>query len=81
MGTGIPSLYHVTTGTGMPNASQVMFTLLSAKTTISFGGLTVKLGGSGSRKKNHHNIIKIHIGDLSNCIEKLFIILVEKPLG
>ena len=49
--TGRPSLYHLTTGRGMPVASQVIVTLLPGETVISFTGLIVKLGGAGSKMK------------------------------
>ena len=49
--TGGPSLYHLTTGRGMPVASQVIVTLLPGETSISFTGLIVKLGGAGSKMK------------------------------
>ena len=34
LGTGSPSLYHVTAGLGMPFASQARFTVLPAETFI-----------------------------------------------
>lgn len=38
LGTGNPSLYHWTTGRGIPDVSQLMVTLLSAEMFISLGG-------------------------------------------
>ena len=49
--TGKPSLYHLTTGRGMPVASQSKVTLLPGETLISFTGLIVKLGGAGAKMK------------------------------
>ena len=42
--TGLPSLYHLTTGIGIPDAVQLMFNLFPEVTFISFGGSTVKTG-------------------------------------
>lgn len=55
--TGNPSLYHVSTGRGTPDASQLILILLPAETYIWRGGFTVNLGGDGSKiktqKTNH----------------------------
>ena len=51
--TGNPSLYHVSTGRGTPDASQLILILLPAETYIWRGWFTVNLGGDGSKIKTH----------------------------
>lgn len=48
-GTGIPSLYHVITGFGIPTALQVKFALPPREINFLAGGLTVKIGEELSR--------------------------------
>ena len=59
LGTGIPSLNHAITGTGKPDALQVMLALPPEDINICTGGFTVKTGGIFSVKikiqKNNNN--------------------------
>ena len=48
-GTGIPSLYHVITGFGMPIALQVKFAFPPREINFLAGGLTVNIGEEFSR--------------------------------
>ena len=47
--TGTPSLNHVITGRGMPDASHLIFTTLPEETGSSRGGILVNVGGEGAR--------------------------------
>ena len=50
LGTRIPSLYHVITGVGKPDALQLKLVSLPREIKISAGGFIVMFGGDFSKE-------------------------------